>query len=269
MPNRKSIYLFLISSCLCSLFFGIKVFFIVLALAILAVLYLHRGIFYTIKANKLLSNKEREKGYELLKRAYLTDTVPYMVVSGYIFISLKYGYFDNAWVAINKLLNGNTNLKMKPRFKKETLSHKALYYWATGDIKDCLEIMDDLYKKGFNNSNFYGSYGCILTINKEFEKAEKVIKEAIEFNSNDKISLDNEISLYIEMERWEEARDKWSELEDFFPNFPEFWYHGALIEKHFNNNKKAKELLDRAMELPIFHLSTISEEDLTQLESKL
>lgn len=268
MP-RKSIYLFLLSACLCSLFFGKTVFFILLGLSLLTILFLHRGIFYTIKANKLLSNKEREKGYNLLRRAYLTDTVPYMVVSGYIFISLKYGHYDNAWEAINKLLNGNTHIKMKPRFKKETLSHKALYYWATGDIEECLVIMNDLYNNGFNNSNFYGSYGCILTLNKEYEKAEKVIKEAIDFNSNDKISLDNEIALYIEMERWEEAKDKWNYLEDLYPNFPEFWYHGALIENHFNNNDKSRELLDKAKELPIFHLSTISEEDLIQLESKL
>lgn len=269
MFNKKSVYLFLLSASLCSLFFGTIALLLVLSVAFFVILYINRGIFYTLRANKLLLNKERERGYELLRRAYLTDTVPFMVISGYIFLSLKFGYLDNAWEAINRVLNGNSSIKLKPRFKKETLNNKALYYWATNDIDSCLEIMNDLYNEGFLNSNFFGSYGCLLTINNELEKAERVINEAIDFNSNDKVSLDNQVSLFINLGKWNEAKNKWDDLKDLEPNFPEFWYHGAVIYQHLNDNNRAKELLEKAKSLPIFKLSTISEEDIKQLELKL
>lgn len=269
MFNRKSIYLFLISATVCSLFFGTKILFLVLGISLLTILYINRGIFYTLRANKLLVNKEREKGYKLLRKAYLTDTVPFMVISGYIFLSLKFGYLDNAWEGINRVLNGNSSIKLKPRFKKETLNNKALYYWATGDIDSGLEIMNNLYEEGFLNSNFFGSYGCLLTINKEYEKAEKIINEAIDFNSNDKVSLDNNISLYIKLGKWEEAKTKWDDLELLEPNFPEYWFHGAVIYSYLKDMSRAKELLDKAKSLPIFNLSTITEEDIKQLELKI
>lgn len=266
MPKAKSIYLFLLSLVLCSIFFGLNVFFIALGISILIIIFLNRGIYYTLRANRLLVNKQREKGYELLRKAYLTGNIPYIVTSGYIFLSLKFGHLDNAMDAITETL---IKPKLKPRYKKELLSHKALYYWSAGDIDNCLDIMNNLYEGGYKNSNFFGSYGYILTSNKEYEKAEKVIKEAIEFNSVDKISLDNEIALYIELERWDEAKEKWDYLENLHPTFPEFWYHGVLVYMHFAENEKAKELLDKAKEFPLFNLSTISQEDINQLESKI
>lgn len=272
MP-RKSIYLFLLSGLLCSVIIGLRFGSIIiigaLAVAIGIVLFINRGVIITLRANKLLANKEFESGYKLLRKAYLTDTIPFIVVNGYIFLSLKHGYLDNAWEAINRILNGNASFKIKPRHRKETLNNKALYYWATDELEKALEIMNELYSEGFANSNFYGSYGCLLTEVGEFEKAEKVINESLEFDPGDKVSLDNRVSLYIKLEKWEDAKKVWEELEDLFPRFPDAWFHGAQVEYHLGNKDRAKELLEEAKERPIFNLSTISNSDIDELESKL
>lgn len=271
--GKKSIYLFLLSGVLCSVIIGIRFGSIIIVAALIValgvILFINRGVLITLKANKLLANKEFDSGYKLLRKAYLTDTIPFVVTNGYIFLSLKLGHMDNAWEAINRVLNGHSSFKMKPRYRKETLNNKALYYWIKGERDMAMEIMNDLYSEGFNNSNFYGSYGCFLTETGEYEKAEKVINEALKFDSVDKISMDNLIALYIKLSKWDEAKAVWDELEDLFPTFPDAWFHGAVVEYNLGNFDKANELLAEAKDRPLSNLSTISDRDISDLESKL
>ncbi len=122
MISRKTIYIFLASAVVCSIVGGLIVFLSVLGITLITLFILNRGIFYTIKANKLLADKQYEKGYEVLHRAYLTNTVPYIVVGGYIFLSIKYNHLDNAKEAINRILDADFHFTIKDRYKKEVKS---------------------------------------------------------------------------------------------------------------------------------------------------
>ncbi len=129
--------------------------------------------------------------------------------------------------------------------------------------------MDKLHNEVFQNSNFYGSYGYLLTLDKQYERAEEIIKLALDFSENDKVSIDNLLALYIEQERWDEAVEQWNILEDKFPNFPEAFYHGAQINIHLGNLVEAKELIEKCETFKLYALSTITLEDIELIKSKL
>jgi hypothetical protein len=164
MGSKKSIYIFFGSCFLCSLFIG-GIFPTAVAIAsILGIIFFNRGLIYTLFANNLLVKKETEKGYKILRKAYLTKTVPYVIVNGYVFLSLKFGHMENAKEGLDYLLDNSSKFKLKEANIKETRLNKALYLWKTNEIEDALEILEDLNQKGFSNSNFYGSYSCLLLL---------------------------------------------------------------------------------------------------------
>lgn len=269
MFNRKSIYLFLLSATICSIIGGFYLFLIVLGISLITVLIMNRGVFYTIRANKFIAEGYIEKGYPLLERAYKTNTVPYMVINGYIYISLKFGHFDRASEAIDRVLKGKVSCKIKETHRSQALTLKALYLYKVKELKDALEILDDLYEKGYRNTIFYGLYGYLLYFDNNLEKAEKLCLEAYDYGNSDKVTIDNLVSIYITLNRWDEAKKYLDILLDLKPNFPEAYFHGAQIALNSKSLDLAKEYIDKASNMEITHISSISKEDIITLKDKI
>ncbi|MGL1891355.1 MAG: tetratricopeptide repeat protein [Spirochaetaceae bacterium] len=268
MFKIKSLYLFLLSATICSLFLH-GLFFYVLGFSVLTIIIVNRGIFYTLRANKYLVNKEHERGYNLLQKAYKTGTIPFVVANGYIYLSLKYGYLAEAGEAIEKFLSGKILYKIKESQKNQILTQKALFLWKSDKIEDGITILNDLYESGYKTTIFYGNWGCLLLLNNQIEKAEKVCIEAYDYGAEDKVNLDNLITLYVELEKWDVAEKYYNELVKLSPTFPEAYYHGAIIALNNNKLEEATELANKCLEFELNNLSSISENDITDLIQKL
>ncbi|OQY38223.1 MAG: hypothetical protein B6229_06430 [Spirochaetaceae bacterium 4572_7] len=232
-------------------------------------LFINRGLIYTFRANRYLLNKDYIKGYALLHRAFNTHTIPPIVISGYIFLSLKYNYLDNAKIAIDYVLSNKFTYKLKDTQRKNILSQQGLYLWKNGDLKAGLDIFRSLYIEGFWNSNFYGSFGCLLYLNGDLTKAEELCLEAYEYDNNDKITLDNLVAIYIATEKWDKAQEFYNLLEPLSPAFPEAFYHGAQLAMYRGETPEAKKLALKADLLPMYNLSSISKDEIQILLNKL
>ncbi|QEN04163.1 tetratricopeptide repeat protein [Thiospirochaeta perfilievii] len=268
MFNRRSIYLFLGSATLCSLFFN-GLFIYVFAISILIILFMNRGLIYTLRANKELMNKNEQRGYELLTKAYKAGGIPVIVINGYIFISLKMGKYDIALDAINRVLNNELGFKIKDTHKNMILTQKALYLWQIGDLPGGVDILDELYKKEYRTSIFYGNYGTLLYLNGQIEKAKKIGLEGYDYDPKDKVTLDNLVSIFIELKDFDLAEKYFNELLELNPTFAEAFYHGALIKLNQNSFDEAINLYQRCKEYTLHNVSTISNDDLETLEKKL
>lgn len=269
MFNRKSIYMFLLSATICSMLWHDYIFYLMLTISIVTILFLNRGVFYTFKANKYLRENRVEKGYKLLKKAYKTNTIPYIVINGYIYLSLKLGNIEQAKEAIEKVLIGDVSCKIKETHRRQVLTLKSVYLWKTDNLTEALEILDELYSNGFINTTFYRNYGFMLQLDGQMEKAEKVCLEAYEYGKEDRVTLDNLVAIYIKNSNWEMALKYFNELMDLNPTFPEAFYNGAQIFIHNNDKVKAIEYLDKALNLEFSFVSSITEEEVLKLKRKI
>lgn len=267
--SRRSIYLFLLSTTLCSLLWGKVVALSVLGISLFIILLLNRGIFYTLRANKYLQTDQSEKGYRLLEKAFKTNTIPYIVVNGYIYLSLKFGYFDKAKEAIDRVFADKLAYQVKESHKRQAMSQLGLYLWKTESVQSGVNTLKELYEKGFRNTTFYGNLGCLLYLNGEYEEAEKICLEAYEYNNNDKVTLDNLVAVYINQKNWTNAEKFYKELDYLNPTFPEAFYHGAQLALNNEDTDKALELIEEAEKLELTEISSITYKDIEDFRSRI
>lgn len=233
------------------------------------ILILNRGIFYTLRANKYLQTNQSEKGYKLLEKAFKTNTIPYIVVNGYIYLSLKFGHFNKAKKAIDRVFADKLAYQVKESHKRQAMSQLGLYLWKTDSVESGVSTLKELYEKGFRNTTFYGNFGCLLYLNGEYEKAEKICLEAYEYNNNDKVTLDNLVAIYINLKDWEKADKFYKELDYLNPAFPEAYYHGAQLALNNEDTQRALELIEEAEELELTEISSITSQDIEDLKSRI
>ena len=94
MLNKASHFIILGALLIASTFFD-GLFLYTLAASILITLFFKRGYIYFIRANRQIIQNNDDAGYRLLKKAYLVGGIPFSVYSGYIYLSLKFGYLDS------------------------------------------------------------------------------------------------------------------------------------------------------------------------------
>lgn len=268
MFNRRNIFIFLGIITTCSIFIE-GLFFVVTSISFIIVLYMSRGIFYTLKANRQFVKKNDIEGYRILTKAYNAGGIPMVVINGFIYISLKYGHTDIALEAIEKVLSGNVSFKVKDGQRSMVLTQKAIYLWQTGNIKGGVDLLNELYEDDYRTTNFYGNFGCLLYLSGDYFKAEKICIEAYDYGPQDKVTLDNLVAVYIKLKKWDEAKRYFNELMELKPTFAEAFYHGAILELNNNNIDVAQDLLNRSKEFKIHNISSISSKDIISLEDKL
>lgn len=267
MINKRIIYIVLALFSIIS-YFTTSIFPLVLTVVTVFILYLNRGLFLVIKANKNLTNNNVEKGYEILGKAYRAG-IPFVISRGYIHLSLKYGHFDTAISVINDILNGKTNFKLKDGQRESILTQKSVYLWKTDGLDTGIELLEELYSKGFRSSIFYGNFGCLLQLKGDLKRAEAISLEAYEYGKTDKVTLDNLIAIYIDLNDWDSAKHYFEELILLDPSFCEAFYHGALLELNRGNLTDAKKFVEKAYSFDLSYISSITIEDLDLLKSKV
>lgn len=267
MINRKIIYIFFGVATLISFFID-GLFVYVLPCSIVFITILNRGLFITLRANKHLTNKDIERGYYLLGKAYKAGS-PFVVINGYIYLSLKYGYYDKAREVIDNVLSGKVHFKLKDGQKEAILSQKAIYLWKTVGLDSGIELLEELYADGYKTTPFYGNLGCLLQLNGDLDRAEEISLEGYDYGNTDKVTLDNLVAIYIDKKEWENADRFFNELIILNPSFTEAYYHGAILELNKNNLVEAQEYLNKALKYELTCISSITQENIDKLKIKI
>ncbi len=264
MLNKRRLYLFLLICTISSLFIT-GLFLYVLIGALLVVIFFNRGLFYTVKANKYLVINDFDIGYALLTKAYKTKTLPMVIINGFIYLSLKLGFNEAAKEAIDDVLSGRIPYKLKDGQRNLILTQKSIYLWKAQGLQQGVDLLEDIYSSGYRTTIFYGNFGCMLFLNGNFDRAQEICLEAYDFDSTDKVILDNLVALNIKLEKWELADKYFNELMDLSPSFPEAYYHGAILMLHKKQKEEGAKLINRAKEYPVHCISSISQKDIDDI----
>lgn len=267
MSNSKPLFISLGIINLVALILGY--FLPVISISILFLVYINRTIIYTIRANRLITTGEIEKGYGLLTKAYKSGNTPHVVLNGYIYLSIKYNYLDTAEEVINHILSGKVSYKLDDSKKGMIMVQKAVLLWCQNRLPEAIEILDTLYNDGYKTTTFYGNYVFLLYLAGKIEQAEKVGLEAYEYGKEDKVNLDNLVTIYLHKEDYTNAQIYFDQLEALKPTFAEAWYHGALLAIHNQDRERAEEYYENALEYELTLISSITKEDLNNLNDKI
>ncbi|MBN2884000.1 MAG: tetratricopeptide repeat protein, partial [Clostridia bacterium] len=194
------------------------------------------------------------KAYKLKKSTVHTSLM-------FIYLLLKAAKYDKA----GEIIEATEQRKMTDQEAYSLAINKALYLWKKNRINESLEIYEKLIEEG-ESTVLYGSYGYIISLGNDLNKALELNERAYKYNSSNKAILDNLGLIYIKLNKLEEAFDIYEELMKKSPQFPEAYYNMAELMYKMKDTDSAVRHMKNCVQMKFDGLSTITQE---QAQKKL
>lgn len=221
---------------------------------------------YASAGNKAFQNGDYDKALERYKKAYDTGRANVMIKVSYAFILMRAGDFEQAETILNAIL---ANKNLKPEHRNIAVQYRCMVMYRTGRLEEALRDAQELFET-YRNSAMYGMLGYFKILhNDPLEEVRAFCEEAYEYNSDDRDILDNLALVCYKMGDYECAKQYSDELIEKEPSFIEAYYHGALIAEKCGDIALAKEYAQNIQQCRRSAMTTISEDEICQLQSRL
>jgi tetratricopeptide (TPR) repeat protein len=153
----------------------------------------------------------------------------------------------------------------KENTKMMAKTNLSLAYWKLGEIDTAIEMLEEVQRK-YNNSRVYGTLGYLLIEKGDLDKALEYNLQALDYDDEDPVILDNLAQTYYFMGDIEKAKKYFKEAAVLKDDQADTLYYLGCIYADQGDIEQAKEKLNKALECNITTLSTITRE---QVEDKL
>ena len=183
----------------------------------------------------------------------------------YSYYLLREGEVDTCEAVLSSIL-GFSGAKPEERYLAK--SHHALLLMKTGREDEALEELLEIFPV-YKNSVMYGSLGYLYILNGDMKKAEEFNLEAYEYNSEDKVILDNMVQVYNILGDSQKAFSYAEKLMEKNPAFIEGYYNAALAAKNIGKTELAIKYLEKTETIPTTFLSNVSHEQVDKLLEEL
>ena len=232
---------------------------LVIFLVLAALLFWRRGIIFLFLANRAFLRKDESATLKWFAEAWKLRQLNANMVASYSYQLLKAGKTDEADQLLSEFAAiGRRGKKPKPADLNLTQSYQSLVLYKQGRLEEAIELLLALRAEGYKTTTLYGNLGCFLLEKGDFDLAEEVCLEALEWAPSGKVILDNYASLQFKRGNLEKAQEAYEALLELEPKFPEAWYGAALVALKLENPETAVELLEQALTFPFNALTTIS-----------
>lgn len=229
------------------------------------VLYVKRyTAFCMLLAYRKYAAGEFEKSFAWFERGYNHGMTVKQKVT-YAYYLLREGRTDRSEEVLNTILAFSGCSKEEKYLAK---SHHALVLMKTNREAEALEELLEIFPH-YKNSTIYGSIGYLHIIASDIETAEKFNLEAYDYNSDDKVILDNMVQLYNKKGDYETAFSYAEKVMEKNPAFIEAYYNAAVAAKAVGKIDLAKEYLEKTKDLQTSFLSSVTHEDAEKLLEEL
>lgn len=203
-----------------------------------------------------------EKAERLYKKALEkgADIPNYKLAYGVLL--LKKGEFEEA----RKLFSGVLiSAPSKGNIKTIAKINLSIAYWKLGEADTAVEMLEEVYAK-YRNSRLYETMGYILLEKGDLNKALEFNLEALDYDDENPIILDNLGQTYYRLGQKEKAKEYFEKAEELRDNQVDILYHLGCIYMEEGNKELAKEKLKKALECDITPLNSVSR---AEIEAKL
>lgn len=231
-------------------------------------------VWYCLKKRSLLTYRKAVKevltgdvniGLELLRKASRQGLTPAQEVQA-AYAELKFGDQKQAKAKLNLIL---LNSKAKVNVKYQARCMMAIIYLNERELEDAKETLEDLYQKGYRNTNFYATYGYMAILTRDREYYTKANEEAYQYNPDNLVICDNYgLSLFLNGD-YEKALEIYQAVIDKEPKFPEAYYNYACVLEKSGDNQKAIQMLEAALHQEFSGVTTIKREQVEGMLARL
>ncbi len=170
---------------------------------------------------------------------------------------MKQGKFDEALQRFDYALKSPA---CKGPLRNLIRMNRAITWFKLGNSEKALIALEDLHQN-FRSIRVYQTLGYVYTSLKMYDKAEPYNLEAVEFEPDDHVILDNTGQMYLEMGEWEKARG-YIEKAYAKKHFSDVLYHMGLIAEHDDLPEEALGYYREAMTKSMDALNDVTPEKL-------
>jgi len=227
---------------------GLAAFILIAVIANRALIYRIRGQAEYAKGN--LENAAKQFG----KAVQLQKSNVEMKVN-YGFILLKTGKLDEAQRILQECVSQGRSEDEKNLAK----SNLALVLWKKGQLDQAISMLQEVIVK-YKTTAIYGSLGYMLIEKGDLDEALKFNLEALEYNAENAIILDNAAHLYHLRGEMDKAEELFLKLKEKDPRFPEAWYDYGRYLEDSGRREEAAEMYEKTLSCTFSFNSTISRE---------
>lgn len=139
----------------------------------------------------------------------------------------------------------------------------ALTYWKLGDIDTSIEMLWEVHRKQ-RRSMVYGALGLLLVLKGDLETAIKFNMEALEYDEEDPIILNNIAQNYYRMGEKEKARKYFLKSVAVKEDLTDALFYLACMDNEKGNLESARTRLKKALNSKTIVLSSISKDDIEE-----
>ncbi len=170
---------------------------------------------------------------------------------------MKQGKFEEALQHLDSALRSPA---CKAPLRNLIRMNRAITWFKLGNSEKALIALEDLHQN-FKSIRVYQTLGYVYTSLKMYDKAEPYNLEALEYEPEDHVILDNTGQMYLEMGQWDKARG-YIEKAYAKKRFADAIYHMGLIAEHDGRPEAALDYYREAMTKSMDALNDVTPEKL-------
>ena len=178
---------------------------------------------------------------------------------------LNEGKFQEARDIFSSVLTDYSQKEKKRTMAKLNIS---LAYWKLGELDTAIEMLTEVQAK-YNTSRIYGTLGYMLIEKGDLDKALEYNLEALDYDDEDPVILDNLAQTYYRLGMIDQAKEYFLKAEEIKPDQVDTLYYLGRIYKEEGNVELAKEKLSAALNCNVTPMNTITREDIQKAYDEL
>ncbi len=223
-----------------------------------AYLWWNRSALFVAGAHRAFQRGDEKGTLASFAKAEAAGRLDVQNTVSYAYLALKNGQTGAAGELLDRCLSqGRRGRSLKESDRRLVESYRALVLWKQGHLDQAVVVLEELLSLGYQTTTLYGNLGFFLVLQKNWERAETVCLQAVAWDPEGKVILDNLASLYMEKEQWEKAAEIYQRLLALRPQFPEAWSGAGWAALKTGDAVEAKRCWEQALRLPFHSLTTV------------
>lgn len=170
---------------------------------------------------------------------------------------LRAGDFEEARELFSRILLSSAPETIRSHAKY----NQGLVYWKLGRIDEAHDTMEEAFQKT-PNAKSYGALGFFKVLRGDLNDALAFNQEALEYDDEDPVILDNMGMIYYEMGDMDQALSYFLKAEEENPNQASTLYNLGRIYRKKAEATPAREKLEKALDCNITPLSAVTREEI-------
>lgn len=228
------------------------------------VIYVNLPVLNAMKANAAYVQGDLDKALAIMEKSYLSKRAKPQHNINYAFLLMKAGKPGKSEQVLQSILLTTESADLRSQAK----SNLATAYWLLNRQDEAVLLLEEVHRD-YKTVTVVGNLGYFKLLNGHPESALDFNEEAYAYDDNDLTIMDNLAQNYFMLGRLDEAAKMYEKVMDKSPKFAESYYYYARTLDALGRREEAAEQVRLALDKPLALVTSITKEEIEQMESTL